>query len=527
MQETANNPGQSKLSAAEATCNLRQSLEDDIFAKTNANQIKRKSVRGGAVTLINQGLKFMLTTGTTMVLARLLTPTDFGLQGMVLVMTGFVGLFSDIGLSMTTIQRDVITHEQTSTLFWLNVALGAFLGILVASLANVIVAFYHEPRLFWITIWLAATFLISGLGVQHSALLTRRMRFVALAKIQIAALLVSSVVSIIMAILGYGYWALVGSMVASPIITVLGMWLSVRWIPGRPHRGHGLRSALHFGGTLTLNNLVVYIGYNVEKILLGRFWGAGSLGLYGRAYSLVNLPTTQLHSSIYTVAFPALSRLQSNPQRLRNSFVQVYTMVVSLSIPVTICCMLFSEEMIHIVLGRKWDEAVPIFRLLGPTVLAFGMINPFGWFLIATGRAGRSFRISLLIAPAVILGILAGLHDGPKGVAVGYSTVMVLLIFPVILWAIHGTGITLSQILKAVKPPVLSGLIAALAGLAFKVSLGTVLTPVARLILGLILVLALYAWVLLVVQKQKAFFTELVSHLIKSKQPDTPEGEMG
>ena len=469
MQETTKQSPRLRPLGTEVSGVEERGRRNGFFDRTNADQLKRKSVRGGAVTLISQGLKFVLTTGSTMILARLLTPADFGLQGMVLAITGVVGLFGDIGLSVATIQRDAITHEQTSTLFWINVALGSSLAILVALLAPVMVNFYHEPRLLWMTIGSAATFFIGGLGVQHSALLVREMRFVALAKIQIASLIVSSAVGIGMAALGYGYVALIGSMVAAPMITVACLWFAVRWIPGMPRRGYGLRSALHFGGILTLNNVVVYLGYNAEKILLGRFWGASVLGLYGKAYSLVNLPTTQLHSSIYTVAFPAFSRLQADRQRLNNSFLQVYTAVVSLSIPATICCMLFAEEMIRIALGPKWSGAVPIFRLLGPTVLAFGMINPFGWFLVSTGRVVRSFKMSLVIAPLVIIAILIGLHYGPNGVALSYSAVMTLLTVPMIIWAVYETGIAFSDIMRAIKPPILAGLFAAAAGLVLQV----------------------------------------------------------
>jgi O-antigen/teichoic acid export membrane protein len=520
MREAIKNFSQSKQPGVVAMGIKEQRPHKSIFAKSNTHQLKRKSIRGGAVALATQGIKFVLTTGSTMILARLLTPEDFGLQGMVLAITGVVSLFSDIGLSTATIQREAITHEQTSTLFWINVVLGAMLAFLVALLSPALVAFYHEPRLFWMAIGAAATFLIGGFGAQHAALLVREMRFVTLAKIQISSLVVSSMVGIGMAAFGCGYWALIGSMVAAPVITVCGMWLTVRWIPGMPHRRCGLRSALHFGGMLTLNSLVVYVGYNVEKILLGRFWGAAVLGLYGRAYSLVNLPTTQLHNSIYTVTFPAFSRLQNDPLRLRNSFLKVYATVVSLSIPATICCVLFAAEMIQIVLGPKWSGAIPIFRLLGPTVLAFGMINPFSWFLISTGRVGRSFKISMLIAPSVILGILVGLHYGPKGVALGYSVVMTLLIIPVIAWAVHGTGITLTHIWKAVKPPVLSGLFAIAAGLTFKFILNEELKAFPRLILGLGLVLGLYTWILLIVMGQKDIFVDLVKHVLQRNQPD-------
>ncbi|HEU5070016.1 MAG TPA: lipopolysaccharide biosynthesis protein [Verrucomicrobiae bacterium] len=494
-----------------------------IFGRQNAEQIKRKSVRGGAVTLVSQGFKFVLTTATTMVMARLLTPADFGLQGMIVAWTGIVGLFGDIGLSMATIQSDTVTHEQTSTLFWINVALGTLLALMVALLAPLLAAFNHEPRLFWMTLVVASTFLLGGLGVQHSALLVREMRFLALAKVQIASLVAGSLTGIAMAAYGCGYWALVGSMVAAPLVNVAGLWLSVRWLPGRPRRGFGLRSALHFGGILTLNNVVVYLGYNLEKVLLGRFWGADALGLYGRAYSLVNLPTTQLHNAVNTVAFPVFSRLQSEPARLRTSFLKVYATVVSLCIPVTLGCVLFAPEMIHIALGAQWDGAVPIFRLLGPTVLAFGMINPFGWFLISTGRVVRSFNISLLIAPAVILGILGGLHYGPKGVALAYSVVMTVLIVPVILWAIRGTGIRFMDILKSLGPAALSGLCAAAAGLGFNLLLGQAWSPVLRLLCGLGLVLAVDAGMLLWVMGQKAFFVDLVREMFQRGKGQPPE----
>ena len=246
MQETIQPPSHSRRFGPETAGVEEQNQRNGFFDKTNADQLKRKSVRGGAVTLVSQGLKFVLTTGATMILARLLTPTDFGLQGMVLAITGIVGLFSDIGLSVATVQRDTITHEQTSTLFWINVVLGSALAVLVALLAPVLVNFFHEPRLLWMTIGSAATFFIGGLGVQHSALLVREMRFVALAKIQIASLIVSSAVGIGMAAFGCGYVALIGGMIAAPIITVAGLWLAVRWMPGIPRRGYGLRFGAPF-----------------------------------------------------------------------------------------------------------------------------------------------------------------------------------------------------------------------------------------------------------------------------------------
>src|SRR5207249_3206686 len=147
-----------------------------------------------------------------------------------------------------------------------------------------------------------------------------------------------------MAALGCGYWALVGMAASNPLIGAAAVWIAMPWRPRRPTRRSGVRSMLHVGGTFTLNSLVVYLAYNTEKILLGRFWGAEALGLYGRAYALANLPVQQLNSSLNTVAFPALSSIQGDPERLNRSFLKGYAVVISVTIPVTISCALFAEE---------------------------------------------------------------------------------------------------------------------------------------------------------------------------------------
>src|SRR5271170_705988 len=210
------------------------------------SDLKRGTVRGGFATVLAQSVKFVIQTATTMVLARLLSPQDFGLQGMVVVATGFLTLFQDAGLGMATIQRLEVTHEQTSTLFWINVAVGVTLAALCAGLAPLLVAFYHEPRLYWVAVVSGATFLFSGLSAQHGALLQRSMRFVTQAKIGILSLAVGSATGIVMALFGCRYWSLVGIALAGSIVTTAGVWLAVPWVPGLPRRRCGVLSMLHF-----------------------------------------------------------------------------------------------------------------------------------------------------------------------------------------------------------------------------------------------------------------------------------------
>lgn len=493
---------------------------DHALAQPSLTDLKRKSVRGGFATLSAQGVKFVLQTATTMVLARLLSPQDFGLQGMAIVVTGFLALFQDAGLVAATIQRLEVTHEQISTLFWINAAVGVMLAILCAVSAPLVVAFYHEPRLYWVAVVSGTTFIFNGLASQHAALLTRRMRFVTQANIGVLSLLLSSATGIVMALLGYRYWSLVGMALSGSIFGAVAVWMAVPWIPGLPRRKCGVLSMLHFGGVATCNNFVVFLAWNTEKLLLGRFWGADALGLYGRAYQLVTLPVQQLNGAVTSVAFPALSRIQHDAGRLARSFLRGYSLLISLTIPITITCALFAEEIVHIVLGPKWMAAAPIFRLLSPVALVFAIANPLSWLVLSTGRIGRALSLSAATTPLVILGIVLGLSRGPTGVALGYSSAMTLLIIPIAAWSKLGTGITWADLWGASKAPLVSGLLAGAAGLLVKLTLGGTWGSIPCLLVGAGVVLGIYAALLLFVMNQKQMYMDILSHLLPQPPPD-------
>jgi PST family polysaccharide transporter len=211
-----------------------------------------------------------------------------------------------------------------------------------------------------------------------------------------------------------------------------------------------------YGGSVTFNSVIVYVAYNADKVLLGRYWGAEALGMYGRAFQLINLPTDNLTATVSQVVLPALARLQNDPVRLRNYFVQGYSFLLALVLPLIVGCAMFPEDIVRVFLGDKWLEAATIFRLLAPTVLVFVLINPLGWMLMATGRMARSVKLALMVAPVVVAGIAIGLRYGPQGVALGFSAAMLLLLGPFIIWATHRTCISVLDVAKAVSPASLS-----------------------------------------------------------------------
>jgi len=478
------------------------------------NDLKERTIRGASARVCAQAANFVLRVGSLAILARLLDPKDFGLVGMVTAFTGVLTLFRDFGLSAATVQRVDVTEKQTSTLFWINVLVGAILTSVTALLAPVVSAFYHEPRLFWVTIIVAIGFLFNAAGIQHSALLQREMRFSALSMIDLGAWIVSAAIAICAAKAGYGYWALVAMTLTLPLTATIAFWLITGWVPGKPSRQAGIRSMIRFGGTITLTGLIVYVASNFEKILLGRFWGAEAIGIYGRAYQLSRIPTDSFNGAVGEVAFSALSRLQHDPSRLKSYFLKGYSLVLAVTLPATLACGLFADDMITVLLGPKWTAAAPIFRLLAPTILVFAIANPLNWLVSSIGMVGRGLKMSSVIAPILIAGYLVGLPYGPSGVACAYSVVMIVWVVPLIMWSVHGTVISLRDIAIAVSRPLASCLMAAGLALAVRLLYGGSSLP--RLVLETAVLVATYLWMLLYVMGQKPFYVDLFRNLTGS-----------
>jgi O-antigen/teichoic acid export membrane protein len=496
-------------------------------ADVGVHDIKRMALRGGLAKLISQAGSSALRLGFLLIAARLLEPNDFGLVAMVTAFTAVLDLFSTVGLSSATVQRSMINNRQISTLFWINIVVGMALSVLCVLIAPLIVAFYHEPRLFWVTVAMGAGFIFNAAGVQHLALLQRQMRYVSLAKIEFSCQLTSFVLGLSLALAGYGYWALVAAAVSLPAAMSVSAWLATGWIPGRPTRNADIGAMLHFGGTLTLNGAVSYLTVNFDKFVVGRVFGANALGHYSVASQLVTTPVSHLNTALGGVTFSALSRLQNDAVRFRNYFLKGYALNVSLTLPITIFSAVFAHDIVVVALGQKWAAAAIIFQMLAPAALFYGIVNPLVWVLFATERHVRSLKLALVIAVLVPAGCLIGLPYGPQGVAAGYSAAMVLWLVPHLIWCLRGTPITPLDIFKTGVPALISSIIAVALGYAACACLGPLQTPLARLAVAGGVMLAAYVS-LMVLMMGKDFYLNLVRAMrdrsLSSSEKDAAEG---
>jgi PST family polysaccharide transporter len=366
-----------------------------------------------------------------MILARLLTPRDFGLVAMVTTVTSFLRVFKDAGLSIATVQRERITHAQVSNLFWINIAVSTLSTLIVAASAPVIARFYHNPRLITITLLLSTTFLISGSTVQHQALLKRQMRFKALALIEVVSMAVGILVGILMALWGYRYWSLVGSSLSMEIAGLLLTWSVSRWRPQLPSRRSGIGPLVSFGANRTAGDFIYAVARGSDNLLIGRAYGPASIGLYSRATALLMRPLEQFLAPINAVFVPALSRLQSQPERYRFTFLRLYELIALIGCFFTGLILPLSHPLTIVLLGSKWEKAAVIFGGFTIAALCLPLGNACVWLFTSQGR-GRDMLVAQSINSCVmVLSFFAGLPFGPLGVAIAFSASGPLIRLPV------------------------------------------------------------------------------------------------
>ena len=428
------------------TLTLREKAKYTKWFNTRhlTSDLKRKSVKGGISTMISQFLSFAMNMVSTTVMARLVAPESFGLVGMVTAFTGFVLIFKDLGFTSAVVQKTFISQKQISTLFWFNLGVSLVISFIIAGLGPFLVSFYNEPRLLHITWALAGTVFLSGSVLQHGALLKRQMRLKRLSAIQIAATAISITVGIIMALLKFDYWSLIGISAGFSISYTIMLWLLCDWRPDFSFQFHRVKSMLRFGAGVTGFDLVNYFSRNADNMLIGRYFGSVALGLYGKSYQLLMLPITQLRAPLNAVAFPALSSLKDQHTRYREFYSRYNFTLAFFSMPVVVFLMVFSREVVEVILGSEWLEASRIFQLLAVSALIQPALGTTGVVMMTLGYTKRYFILGIAGAVATIGAFLIGMNWGVDGMVIAYATSNYLMLLPSLMYCFRGTPVSVS-----------------------------------------------------------------------------------
>ena len=406
--------------------------------------------------MVCQGIDSFLRIGSIAVLARILTPEDFGFISMVTAVTAIAERFKDLGLSTATVQKKNITEEQVSQLFWINVVTAFGITILISAMSFLIARLFREERLIYIAIAIATGFLWSGVTIQHQAILQRQMKYAAIGGIQMGSTVMSVGIATILAVEGYGYWALVWREVLRNVFIALGTWMWCPWTPALPRKHVSIDHLIKFGRDITGFNVVVFLTANIDQILIGRVYGATQLGIYRQAYQLIFWPVMQLMVPLSRVAEPTLSFLQDNGERYRNFYQKLLATVTFVMMPLILFSVIYSHEIVVVVLGDKWIEAAPIFRILALAAFIAPASDTTGLLLVTCGKTKRYLNLGLVTGLVLLLAFSIGIHWGAVGVAYGYLTAAYTLLVLRLYYSFEGTPVSARAFWKSIETPLVA-----------------------------------------------------------------------
>jgi PST family polysaccharide transporter len=441
-------------------------------ADTDASTLKRRSVHGAILSFGAQGFRIVLQLGSQIVMMHLLDPAAFGLIAMIMPVLSLVQIFNELGLTQATIQRSEITHADLSALFWISLGISMLLALVLALGAPLVALFYHEPRLVPVVVCSASLLLLSGVSAQQIALMNRRMRYAALATIDVACAAAAVVVGIASALAGFGYWSLVLMQAANSLTIAVLAWSLSDWRPSLRPRATGARELIKFGGHLTAFNVLGYAENNLGNILLGRFCGSVALGIYDRAFKLVIVPWWQISLPVARVAISLLSRLRGSDELYIRAHHRMLQGLLLAAVPGLVWASMSADRLVPMVLGREWSAAVPVvsWLALATTLVPFG--SGAYWLYVSQGRVADQLRWGCVSATMVIASMAIGVYWGPVGIARSYAA-FAIVIQGAPLWGATRQGpVALAGVLRAAYPIFVGAAFSAIAMYAAEVALG-------------------------------------------------------
>jgi O-antigen/teichoic acid export membrane protein len=431
----------------------------------DATALRSLAVRGAGVTVLSQSVALGIQIVATVVLARLLTPLDFGVVAMTTAFSLILMNFGLNGFTEAVVQCERFDHALASNLFWINLGAGAALTFAFAGAGSLLAKFYRNPLVTGVAAGVSLTIFLTSMSVLHLALLKRAMLFGAVSLNDVVARTVSVIISIVFAWRGWGYWALVAGLIAQPLSTSIGAFAMCRWMPALPRRTEGTGTLVRFALSVYARFSVRYFSRNLDNILVGWRFDAAALGFYKKAYDLFALSADQLVSPLTIVAISALSRLRSDADQFRRYLLNSIALVAFLGMGIGTDLTLVGKDVIRLLLGPGWSEAGKIFVFFGPGIGFMLLHGIQGWIHLSLGLADRWLRWTIFEFVVTALLLSLGLLWGPVGVAVAWSVFFVAFTLPALWYAgrpLHLGAISLVAVTwKYVLAALLAGLASA------------------------------------------------------------------
>jgi polysaccharide transporter, PST family len=456
------------------------------------NDLHRRSLRGGAVAMISQGGNVATQVISTIVLARILMPEDFGLVAMVSAITGYISIFIDLGTRDAVAQHPRLRAEEASALYWITAATGLAFALTIVLCAPLIASFYGTPKLKAITMAMSVPIMLSGFYYQQYALMRRALMFRKLAIIDISGNVVGTALAILLAQLGYGYWALVWKPAITALVTACGVWFTCGWWPGRPAFTQDVRVMIRFGLNVTGFIIADSISRSMDRVALGHNYGPRELGFYQNALNVFENAANVSAAPLHNVATATLSKLRNDIDALKRAWSTALSSLTFFAAPAFAVLAVVGQDLVVLLLGPKWKAAgiiLSVLALRGPGQV---VANTHSWLHVAAGRPDRWRHWGVLSCGFTIIALLCGLSYGAIGVAASYAVLVYIIMVPAILYAGQPLGIRTKDVLATVGPQVVCALATAAFGFALRRTLFDDVSMLFRLVVLSLLCSAFY-----------------------------------
>jgi lipopolysaccharide exporter len=366
------------------------------------------------------------------ILARLLSPADFGLIALLVSIIAFVQVFSNMGVSNAIIHHQIISAQELSSLYWLNVAVGVVLMFALSLISYPIAIFYEKPELQPLLMLVSCYFLLIAIGQQLQVLAEKELQFAILAKIELIAACSGVIIALVWAFISPTVMAVIGGLLVTAFTTTVLSWLFLAngWRPQWCFRLKSIRKFLGFGGYVMANNLVSTFNQQADILIGARLISGAALGTYSLPRDLTLRMVGIINSIVTRVSLPVMAKTQDDKEFLKRVYIKTLRMTASINFPLYLSIAFFSPEIVFLLFGEQWKDAIPLLRILALWGLLRSTGNPVGSLIFAVGRADLAFKWNLSLIFIIFPSLWLGSQYGTLGIAVAQTSIMIMVFLP-------------------------------------------------------------------------------------------------
>jgi PST family polysaccharide transporter len=383
--------------------------------------VKQKLTTGIAYTALTKYSGILISIIIGVILARLLSPAEFGVVALVTVFISFFNILSNIGIGPAIIQNKELTEKDVQSIFLFSILLGFVLALLFFLSSNIIASFYNNTELIPLTRLLSLTVLFSAFRIVPNAVLLKKLKFKKVGLATIIVQLFSGGVAVILAYKGFSYYALVYKSIFDALFTFLIFyWLSPIKLKFEFQKS-SINKIMRFSTFQFFFNFINYFSRNTDNLLIGKFISPTALGFYDKSYQLMMMPVQNLTHVITPVLHPVLSDFQNDKNKIYNAYIKVMKLLATIGFPLSVFLYFSAHEIISILYGSQWEQSVPIFKILALTVGIQMVLSSSGAIFQAVNRTDLLFYAGSLSAIFMVSGICYGIFVGKSLETVGYG----------------------------------------------------------------------------------------------------------